>query len=177
MTVTINQFPQNVINHIALYLNPNDIFYFGLSSKLQYKKAMNQELWKRYNMTLIWEHTKKKSSCRIHSKTLQDFGDIFRLYHIFTSATGLELPSDLTNKFEKEPKDWKNYYVIKSASINEADHEVLLLQGNKEYQDAQKYLKTFKDDMNYSILIQVASKMLWILGKHCVLHNYPLSTN
>lgn len=98
------------------------------------------------------------------SKAVSDFGDIFRLYRIFTTSTGLELPTDLSNKFEKEPQDWHAYYTTKREMINASEHDVLINQANKEYKDAQKYLKTFKDDVNYSLLIQVACKMLWILG-------------
>ncbi|GAA5803200.1 hypothetical protein HPULCUR_008676 [Helicostylum pulchrum] len=97
------------------------------------------------------------------SKAVSDFGDIFRLYRIFTTSTGLELPTDLSNKFEKEPQDWHAYYTTKREMINASEHDVLINQANKEYKDAQKYLKTFKDDVNYSLLIQVACKMLWIL--------------
>lgn len=70
----------------------------------------------------------------------------------------------MSNKFDKEPEDWFTYYVTKDSAINATDNDVLLTQANKEYEDAQKILKTFQDDINYSILIQVASKMLWILG-------------
>lgn len=46
-----------------------------------------------------------------------------------------------------------------------------MAQANKEYEDAEKFLITFQDDINYSVLIQVASKMLWILGNTMRLHN------
>lgn len=98
------------------------------------------------------------------SKSIQDFGDLFRLYDIFVKSTGLELSIDLSRKFEKEPKDWRAYYIAKTESINEADNDILLDQGNKEYNDARKSLTTLQDDMNYSVLVHVASKMLWILG-------------
>lgn len=97
------------------------------------------------------------------NKTVTEYGDIFRLYHIFTTSTGLELPTDLSNKFKQEPKDWYEYYTSKQETMKSTEHDILIQQANKEYKDAQKYLKTFKDDVNYSLLIQVASKMLWIL--------------
>ena len=103
------------------------------------------------------------------SKSIQDFGDLFRLYDIFVKSTGLELSNDLSKKFEKEPKNWRQYYISKTESINEADNDILLDQGNKEYKDARKSLTTLQDDMNYSILVHVASKMLWILGKFSIL--------
>lgn len=107
---------------------------------------------------------------------------MFRLYHIFTTCTGLELPTDLSKKFAKEPEDWKSYYVTKNASIHQADNEILLIQSNKEYEEAKKYLNSFQDDMNYSNLVQIASKMLWILGiiivyvRVCVLSIYLFKT-
>lgn len=77
----------------------------------------------------------------------------------------MELSNDLSKKFEKEPENWREYYIAKTESINEADNDILLDQGNKEYKDARKSLTTLQDDMNYSVLVHVASKMLWILGK------------
>lgn len=100
------------------------------------------------------------------SKALLDYGNIFKLYNIFVDSTGLELPNDLSKKFGKEPESWRLYYSTKHTSINEADTEVLLDQGNKEYLDARKHLSSIEDEMNYSVLTQVASKMLWILGKY-----------
>lgn len=97
---------------------------------------------------------------------------MFRLYTIFTTSTGLELPTDLSNKFGKEPTDWLAHYKLKSAAHKEADNEILLDQGNKEYNEAQKQLKTLKEDVNYATLIMVASKMFWILGTYltCMRH-------
>lgn len=101
----------------------------------------------------------------LFSKALLDFGDLFKLYSIFVESTGLELPTDLSKKFGKEPESWRQYYSTKHVSINNADTEVLLDQANKEYLDAQKHLTSVEDERNYSVLIQTASKMLWILGK------------
>lgn len=106
-----------------------------------------------------------KQTNTLYSKSESEFGDLFRLYQIFTTSTGLELPTDLNTKFEKEPENWQLYYETKHASLKASDREVLIQQANKEFKDAQKYLKTFQDDVNYSLLIQVASNMLWILGK------------
>jgi hypothetical protein len=101
----------------------------------------------------------------LSSKALLDYGNIFKLYNIFIESTGLELPSDLSKKFGKEPESWRQYYSTKHTSIHGADIEVLLDQGNKEYLEARKHLTSIEDEMNYSVLIQIASKMLWILGK------------
>ncbi|KAI7876806.1 uncharacterized protein EV154DRAFT_429625 [Mucor mucedo] len=96
-------------------------------------------------------------------KAIHEFGDIFRLYRIFVTSTGLELPTDLSNKFGKEPEDWFHYYITKATALHATDRDVLMAQAIKEYEDAEKFLITFQDDINYSVLIQVASKMLWIL--------------
>ncbi|KAI9471997.1 MAG: hypothetical protein EXX96DRAFT_582537 [Benjaminiella poitrasii] len=142
--MSINELPPNNIVCIALYLDPKDILEFSLSSK-SYCRAIleNEDFWK--------------------SKTLHDFGDIFHLYQLFTSSTGLDLAGDLSKKFKQEPDSWRHYYKIKQSSINQADDDVLVDQANKEYKDSRKYLSTFQDDMNYSVLAQVASKMFWIL--------------
>lgn len=102
------------------------------------------------------------------SKSILDFGDIFQLYQIFTKSTGLELPSELTLKYSKEPDSWYDYYVAKSKSINKADDDVLLDQGNREYQEARQCLNGLQEEVNHSMLVHVASKMFWILGKHRV---------
>lgn len=77
----------------------------------------------------------------------------------------MELPGDLSNKLGKKPTDWIAYYNSKLTSLKEADNDVLLSQGNREYKEAQKQLKNPKEELNYSTLIMVASKMFWILGK------------
>ncbi|KAI8646700.1 hypothetical protein BD408DRAFT_336333 [Parasitella parasitica] len=94
---------------------------------------------------------------------MHDFGDLFRLYNLFVKSTGLELSNDLSKKFEREPMNWREYYISKTESINGADGDILRDQGNKEYKDARRSLTTLQDDMNYSVLVHVASKMLWIL--------------
>ncbi|KAF1802651.1 hypothetical protein FB192DRAFT_1379143 [Mucor lusitanicus] len=142
--MSFSKLPSNVIEYIALYLDPKDIVAFGLCSRSQYESILvNEDFWK--------------------NKSIHDFGDLFRLYDIFVKSTGLELSNDLSKKFEKEPENWREYYIAKTESINEADNDILLDQGNKEYKDARKSLTTLQDDMNYSVLVHVASKMLWIL--------------
>ncbi|KAL9537243.1 hypothetical protein MBANPS3_011954 [Mucor bainieri] len=142
--MSFSKLPSSVIEYIALYLDPRDIIAFGLCSRSQYESILvNEDFWK--------------------NKSIQDFGDLFRLYDIFVKSTGLELSNDLSKKFEKEPENWREYYIAKTESINEADNDILLDQGNKEYKDARKSLTTLQDDMNYSVLVHVASKMLWIL--------------
>ncbi|KAK4515111.1 uncharacterized protein ATC70_002721 [Mucor velutinosus] len=142
--MSFSKLPSGVIKHIALYLDPKDIVTFGLCSRSQYENILiNEDFWK--------------------NKSIQDFGDLFRLYDIIVKSTGLELSNDLSKKFEKEPGNWREYYIAKTESINEADNATLLDQGNKEYKDARKSLTTLQDDMNYSVLVHVASKMLWIL--------------
>ncbi|KAI7898262.1 uncharacterized protein BX663DRAFT_462268 [Cokeromyces recurvatus] len=142
--MSINKLSQNIIECIALYLNPRDIIELSSSSRRYYKLLLdNESFWER--------------------KTVHDFGDIFKLYQLFTNSTGLDLAGDLTKRFKQRPENWLSYYITKHSSIHEADDEVLLDQANKEYEDSRKYLTTIQDDMNYSILSQVASKMFWIL--------------
>lgn len=87
------------------------------------------------------------------------------MYQTFTKSTGLELPSDLAQKYNKDPDNWFEYYVSKSISIKKADDDVLLDQGNKEYHEARQSLNNLQDELNHSMLVHVASKMFWILGK------------
>ncbi|KAI8887344.1 hypothetical protein K501DRAFT_175640 [Backusella circina FSU 941] len=96
-------------------------------------------------------------------KTDREFGNLFQLYSIFIKATGLELPSDLSSKFGKEPDSWREYYKQKTGSVNERDYTILRKQCDKEYYIAQENMKKFQDDVNYSTVIEMASKMLWIL--------------
>lgn len=122
------------------HLAPTDVVSTSIS---QPELSSDQDLYKR--------------------KSIQEFGDLFKLYAVFTQSTGLELPTDLSNKLGKEPTDWIAYYNAKKAAMEEADNDVLLSQGNREYKEAQKQLKSRKDEVNYSTLIMVASKMFWIL--------------
>ncbi|CEP12258.1 hypothetical protein [Parasitella parasitica] len=142
--MSFSKLPPNIIECIAFYLKPKDLREFGLCSRTQYNHVLaNDEFWK--------------------SKSKRDFGDLFRLYNLFVKSTGLELSNDLSKKFEREPKSWRVYYISKTQSIKNADNDTLRDQGNKEYKDARRSITTLQDDMNYSVLVHVASKMLWIL--------------
>lgn len=99
------------------------------------------------------------------SKTAHDFGDLFNIYNLITVGAGLELAPDLAPKFGQEPSDWRAYYIQKHGSIDDADTDALVSQAEKEYTEAQAYLKTFQKDGNVVVLGRVASKMIWILGK------------
>ena len=72
----------------------------------------------------------------------------------------------MATKFGKEPTNWKEYYAQKNATVDSADDESLMTQAEKEYSEAQAFLKTFQNDGNVSVLSRVASKMMWILGKN-----------
>ncbi|KAG0163488.1 hypothetical protein DFQ28_011615 [Apophysomyces sp. BC1034] len=136
-------FPQVVLKQLVYLLNPNDIISLGLSSKTMHALFMSNEVWK--------------------SKTIHDFGNLFNVYAILTTATGLDLAPDLAHKFTHEPSNWCHYYLKKNASISETDNEALMEQADKEYYEAQYYLKTYQNDGNILVLSQVASKMMWIL--------------
>lgn len=96
------------------------------------------------------------------SKTLLDFGDLFQIYTILTTATGFSFEPALAEKFSSEPSDWRKYYIQKNKSISD-DDTALMDQADTEYANAQKHLETFQQDGNVEVLVQVASKMLWIL--------------
>ena len=90
---------------------------------------------------------------------------MFKLYTILTTSTGLDLPHDLSTKFKHEPENWHTYYETKSLALKETDHDVLISQGNKEYKEALKLLRERREEINHSMLVMVASKMLWLLGE------------
>ncbi|KAG0183082.1 hypothetical protein DFQ28_004665 [Apophysomyces sp. BC1034] len=94
---------------------------------------------------------------------MHDFGNLFHVYTIFTTASGLELDPELTKKFAQEPASWLEYYNKKNQSIKESENDQLLEEGAKEYAQAQQHLKTFQNDGNITVLSEVASKMMWIL--------------
>jgi hypothetical protein len=45
-------------------------------------------------------------------------------------------------------------------------------EADKEYETAKEHLKSFQEDGNIQVLIQVSSKMLWILGKFIYLSRH-----
>ncbi|KAI7862350.1 hypothetical protein BDF14DRAFT_1856873 [Spinellus fusiger] len=98
----------------------------------------------------------------MNSKVVHDFGNLFQVYTLFTTATGLELAPEL-NKFSQEPAHWYTYYTTKDTLIQGSDNDALMDQADKEYKQAQDYLKTFQKDGNIQVLSQVASKMMFIL--------------
>ncbi|KAI8079659.1 uncharacterized protein B0P05DRAFT_541501 [Gilbertella persicaria] len=140
----MNRLPKNTIEKIATLLDIKDAIVFGSCSK-RYQNAIlkNESFWR--------------------NKTLKDFGNLFRLYQIFITSTGLELPSDLSEKFAKRPHHWFQYYIYKHTSLKRVDNDILLDQCDKEYKEAQRYLTAFQDEIDYSLLTQLASRMFWIL--------------
>ncbi|KAI8366561.1 hypothetical protein BD560DRAFT_400677 [Blakeslea trispora] len=144
MTLQIESFPHIVIEGLAFLLEPKDIFQLGLCSKSLYQLfMMNNSLWK--------------------SKTINDFGDLFQVYTLFSTASGLTLDSGLAEKFGQEPTDWRTYYIQKNMAVTVEDDTDLMDQADKEYAHAQTQLETFQQDGNVDTLVQVASKMIWIL--------------
>ncbi|KAI7849105.1 hypothetical protein BDC45DRAFT_292006 [Circinella umbellata] len=139
----IENLNQPIYENIALSLEPHDLIELSITSKQMNNSLMNNNIWK--------------------SKTDNDFGNLFEIYNIFTHSTGLELAPDLATKFGKEPNNWKEYYAQKNATVDGADDESLMTQAEKEYSEAQAFLKTFQNDGNVSVLSRVASKMMWIL--------------
>ncbi|KAI8075786.1 uncharacterized protein B0P05DRAFT_572524 [Gilbertella persicaria] len=143
MGFQIERFPAIILEGLAFVLEPNDLFQLALCSKSLYQLFMNNNLWK--------------------AKTVNDFGDLFQVYTIFTTATGLTLESGLAEKFSQEPTDWRAYYVQKNKAANTEEDTALMDQADTEYANAQKRLETFQQDGNVDTLVQVASKMMWIL--------------
>jgi hypothetical protein len=92
-------------------------------------------------------------------KTIRDFGHLFQTFQII-HCTGLVLQNDLMLRFTKF-KSWQHFYLTKHTNIDTETMEEI----TNEYRHAKKVLALFRDDFNSSILIEVASKMLWILGK------------
>jgi hypothetical protein len=92
-------------------------------------------------------------------KTVRDFGHLFQTFQII-HCTGLVLQNDLMLRFTKF-KSWQHFYLTKHTNIDTETMEEI----TNEYRHAKKMLALFRDDFNSSILIEVASKMLWILGK------------
>ncbi|OBZ87215.1 hypothetical protein A0J61_04733 [Choanephora cucurbitarum] len=140
----MQRLPENIITRIAYFSSIEDALALGSCSRHCYHSILDNEAFWR-------------------SKSLKEFGNIFRLYQIFITSTGLELPSDIADKFAKRPTDWHAYYVQKHTSFQKVDYDTLLDQCDREYMEAQRHLTTFQDDINYSVLTQVASKMFWIL--------------
>jgi hypothetical protein len=91
-----------------------------------------------------------------------DFGDLFQIYTILTTSTGFALDPALTDKFSQEPLDWRRYYIEKNNKIT-ADDTALMDQADTEYANAQQHLESFQQEGNVDILVEVASKMMWIL--------------
>ncbi|KAI7905848.1 uncharacterized protein BX663DRAFT_497844 [Cokeromyces recurvatus] len=148
MVLHIEQFPSVIIENLAYILEPNDLFQLSLTSKTLY-----QVFWASNN---LWRN-----------KTIHDFGDLFQIYTIFTTATGLTLDPALSEKFSKEPTDWCHYYIQKNnKAVIEAsvDNDTALMdQADVEYANARAQLESFQENGNVDILVQVASKMMWIL--------------
>ncbi|KAL0136511.1 hypothetical protein V8B55DRAFT_1540086 [Mucor lusitanicus] len=142
MVFHIEQFPDIVIENLALILEPKDLFQLALASKSLYQVFMDNNVWK--------------------SKTLHDFGDLFQIYTIFTTATGFTLDPALAEKFSQEPSDWRKYYLQKNSTVNDND-TALMDQADQEYANAQTQLASFQQDGNVETLVQVACKMMWIL--------------
>ncbi|KAI8370681.1 uncharacterized protein BYT42DRAFT_548904 [Radiomyces spectabilis] len=143
MDARIEAFPDIVIEQLVNVLDARDILALSQTCKSLHSIFTSQEVWK--------------------SKTIHEFGNLFHVYTIFTTATGLELAPDLAQKFSHEPSDWRAYYLKKNASAQQSDDDALMDQADKEYREAQSYLKTFQNDGSVTVLNQVASKMLWIL--------------
>ncbi|GAN02825.1 hypothetical protein MAM1_0028d02272 [Mucor ambiguus] len=142
MVFHIEQFPDIVVENLAFILEPKDLLQLASASKSLYQVFMDNNVWK--------------------SKTLHDFGDLFQIYTIFTTATGFTLDPALTEKFSQEPSDWRKYYMQKNSTVNDND-TALMDQADQEYANAQTQLESFQQDGNVEILVQVACKMMWIL--------------
>ncbi|KAG2197839.1 hypothetical protein INT47_009720 [Mucor saturninus] len=142
MTFQIENFPSVILEELAFILEPQDLLELSKCSKSLYQIFMSDGIWK--------------------SKTTLDFGDLFQIYTIITTATGFSLDPALAEKFSQEPTDWRRYYIQKNKTISE-DDTALMDQADAEYANAQAHLETFQQEGNVQILVQVASKMLWIL--------------
>ncbi|KAI9314542.1 hypothetical protein BX666DRAFT_1967671 [Dichotomocladium elegans] len=143
MVARIETFPATVYEHLANALEPSDLIALASTSKALYQTLMSNSVWK--------------------SKSAHDFGDLFHIYKLLTESAGLELAPDLAPKLGKEPTDWRQFYIRKNAMIDDTDNDALVSQADKEFNEAQDYLKTFQSDGNITVLSRVASKMLWIL--------------
>ncbi|SAM05557.1 hypothetical protein [Absidia glauca] len=143
MVARIETFPDIVVEQLAYLLEPKELYQLSLTSKT---------LYSIYSSSAVWR-----------SKTIHDFGNLFHIYTLFTTSTGLELYPDLKDKFEREPTDWHRYYITKNATINDTEDEALMDQADKEYAAAQSQLKTFQQDGNAAVLNEVAAKMMRIL--------------
>ncbi|KAI8997122.1 hypothetical protein BDB01DRAFT_20401 [Pilobolus umbonatus] len=97
-----------------------------------------------------------------YGEAIHDFGDLFQVYDIFTTTSGLTLDPALNTKFGHYPPHWRTYYTNKNKAIHEDDSS-LIDEADREYASAQEHLKSFQEDGNPEILTQVASKMIWIL--------------
>ncbi|ORX55047.1 hypothetical protein DM01DRAFT_1335344 [Hesseltinella vesiculosa] len=144
MTSRIDVFPDILVEQLVLLLEPKDLYQLSLASKTLYTIFSSNSIWR--------------------SKSIHDFGNVFHIYTIFTTATGLELQPDLKEKFSQEPQDWKRYYLAKNAEAQSStDDEKLMDEADKEYASAQKQLNRFQQTNDLSILNDVASKMIRIL--------------
>ena len=105
-------------------------------------------------------------STLLHSKVHHDFGNLFAVYQILTTA-GLELDPALATKFASEPSNWRQYYIEKNNVVNgtESQDNTLINEGEAEYTKSQNDLQSFQESQDVAVLNRVASKMLWILGK------------
>ncbi|KAI8975327.1 hypothetical protein BDF20DRAFT_802699, partial [Mycotypha africana] len=94
------------------------------------------------------------------------------------TVAGFDLDSGLAAKYGKEPTDWKQYYLSKNKSATSVEKSTaeraaaateenadtqLIEQADQEYISARTQLESFQENGNVDILMQVASKMMWIL--------------
>ncbi|CAM0142835.1 hypothetical protein VKS41_002600 [Umbelopsis sp. WA50703] len=141
----IEDIPEPVLTELAYALDPSDISRLACTCKSFSQIYMSNELWR--------------------SKCHHDFGNLFTVYQILTTA-GLELDPALVAKFAHEPSDWRKYYIEKNKAVNgtaENQNHALIEEGEEEYKKAQQDLQSFQDTQDVSILNRVASKMVWIL--------------
>ncbi|CAO3652560.1 unnamed protein product [Cunninghamella blakesleeana] len=143
MTTRIETLPSTVVEHLSYSLEPKDIFHLSLTSKTLFSIYSNSNIWK--------------------SKTIHDFGDLFQIYSLLKNSAGLELYPDLTEKFNQEPSNWCQYYLLKNATLNAMEDEKLMDEADKEYAICHTQLKSFQKEGDINILNDVSSKMMRIL--------------
>ncbi|RUP52461.1 hypothetical protein BC936DRAFT_145218 [Jimgerdemannia flammicorona] len=140
MSSTIETLTQPVLIAICLFLEPHAMLQFASASRVLWKVVNDQEVWK--------------------SKTLIDFGDLFTVHLLFTSA-GLEVDS----RFATEPSDWAAYYRAKTDAARGQDPDEKLRDAEIDYVRTQALLRGFQESRDLDVLAQVANKMIGMLGE------------
>ncbi|CAO3653015.1 unnamed protein product [Cunninghamella blakesleeana] len=90
--------------------------------------------------------------------TINNFGDLFGIYHLFDSTT-------IEVKYSDTPEDWQEYYIKKQKLLNNTDQTILKQQVQQDIDEAMSVLENFAEFGNMPLINHFVSKALWILDR------------